>query len=143
MDSTEQEIELSGFRDPDVDERVLWKRVEMEALALADPLSRIIKRKEIIYHLGISEGQLSRELSADYENRLSLSVGLYILRHSQHDRLAKVLICDAAGYVLPQPQHRKVTSEMRLKAYEEVCRRSGPAGEAMAREAELLARSTP
>lgn len=131
MNASAQEISLSGFSDPDSDEKLLWERVEREAVALCEPLSRLVRRKEIIYHLGVSEGQLSRELNPEYDNRLSLAVGLYILRHSQNDKLARVLICDGAGYRLPEPQKRKTTPEDEVRALRDECRESGAAGQAI------------
>lgn len=104
MNATMQEQELS-----DTEEKLHWQRVEREALAFCDPLSRMLGRKDLIYCVGVSEGQLSKELSPDYDNRLSLSVALYILRHSQDARLARILFCDGAGYQLPEPQKRRVT----------------------------------
>lgn len=135
MNATLQEQELS-----DAEEKLLWQRVEREALAFCDPLSRMVGRKDLIYRVGVSEGQLSRELSPDYENRLSLTVGLYILRHSQDQRLARIVFCDGAGYQLPEPQKRKVTPEDRLAALEATCRESGPAGQAILETADKRAR---
>lgn len=125
MNATTQEQELS-----DTEEQLLWQRVEREALAFCDPLSRMVGRKDLIYRVGVSEGQLSKELSPDYDNRLSLTVALYILRHSQDQRLARILFCDGAGYQLPDPQKRKVTPEDELAALKAELREGGIAGQA-------------
>jgi hypothetical protein len=126
MDASAHEQELS-----DTEEKLHWQGVEREALAFCDPLSRMVGRKELIYRVGVSEGQLSRELSPEYDNRLSLSVALYILRHSQDERLARIIICDGAGYRLPEPQKRKVTPDEELRALKEECRQAGVAGQAI------------
>ena len=139
MNATEQNTELSGT-DPDVDEKALWRRVEAETQALIEPLARMVNRKDMVFHLGVSEGQISRELSEAYDNRLSLSLGLYVLRHTQHDRFAQLLICDAAGYRLPEPQKRKVTEADELRAFKEACRDAGIAGQAIAEDAKRRAR---
>lgn len=128
MKASEQEVELSGFTDPDSDEVLHWQRVEREALALCDPLSRMVGHKNICWATGVSGGQLTREISPVYDNRLSLAVALYVLRHSQNEKLARVLICDGAGYRLPDPQKRKATTEEELRALREVLREAGPVG---------------
>jgi hypothetical protein len=136
VDATKQEQGLS-----DTEEQLLWQRVEREALAFCDPLSRMVGRKDLIYHVGVSEGQLCRELSPEYDNRLSLTVALYILRHSQDQRLARILFCDGAGYQLSDPQKRKVTPEDRLRALEVECKESGAAGAAILEAADRRARA--
>lgn len=141
MTVSPQNIELSGIEETDLEEKMRWERVEREAVTLCDPLSRILHRKDIIFRTGVSEGQLSRELSPDYDNRLSLVTALYILRHSQHERLAQLLICDGGGYRLPEPQKRKVSTEERLRALEAECRNAGPAGAALLDAADKRARS--
>jgi hypothetical protein len=110
------DLSLSGFTDPDSDEVLQWQRVERETAALCEPLAQLIGHKHIAWALGVSGGQLTRELSPAYENRLSLSTGLYILRRSQNEKLARVLICDGAGYRLPEPQKKKATVEEELRA---------------------------
>jgi hypothetical protein len=136
MDASLHEQELS-----DTEEKLHWQAVEREALAFCDPLSRMVGRKDLIYRVGVSEGQLSRELSPEYDNRLSLSVALYILRHSQDVRLARIIFCDGAGYQLPDPQKRRVTPDEELRALKEECRAAGVAGQAILEGAAKRARS--
>lgn len=136
MNATQQEQELS-----DTEEKMLWQRVDREALAFCDPLSRMVGRKELIYRVGKSEGQLSRELSPDYDTNLSLLTALYVGRHSQDERLARVIVCDGLGMRMPEWQKRKVTPEDRLAALEAECRASGAAGAAILDSADRRARS--
>jgi hypothetical protein len=135
-----QDVDVSAALDADTDEVLRWQAFEREALALCDPLARMVGHKNITYHLGVSGGQLTRELSAAYENRLSLAVGLYLLRHTQHERLAQLVICDGAGYRLPEPQKRKLSFEERYRALEEECRSAGAAGQALLDAANRRAR---
>jgi hypothetical protein len=115
--------------------------VEREALILCEPLARMIGHKDITHALQVSGGQLTRELSSAYENRLSLATGLYILRRSQNEKLARIIVCDGAGYRLPEPQKRKATPEERLRAIEEECHGSGQAGQAILAAAARRVRS--
>jgi hypothetical protein len=131
VDEETQNDNLSGFTDPAADEVARWERVEREALILCDPLARMIGHKNITHPLGMSAGQLSKELSASDDKRLSLAVGLCILNKSQNDKLARLLICDAAGYRLPEPQKRKATAEEELKALKEELRQAGSVGSAI------------
>ena len=104
------------FTDPEGDERAHWARVESDVLRLCAPLAHMITHKSICAAVDVSGGQLSRELSPHHDNRLSLAVGLYILRRTQHQQLARVVICDGASYRLPDPQRRRVTETEELRA---------------------------
>lgn len=123
--------DLAGFVDPDMDEVAHWERFDRQAQILCEPLARMIGHKNITFALGKSGGQLTRELSSAYDNNLSLSTGLYILRASQNEKLARVLICDGAGYQLSEPQKRTLTPAEELRALKAECRAAGPAGSAI------------
>jgi hypothetical protein len=123
--------DLVGFTDPEADEVAHWQRLEREAANLCDPLARMIGHKNITFPLGLSGGQLTRELSSAYDNRLSLSVALITGRRSQNERLARLIVCDGLGMRMPEWQRRKVTPEEDLRALREECRNAGIAGQAI------------
>jgi hypothetical protein len=134
--------EMSSFTDPEADERARWERVEKEALTLCDPLARMIGHKIICGATDVSMGQLTRELSPNYENKLSLKTGLFVLRRSQNEKLARLLICDAADYRMPEPQKRRATPEEELRALKvEIRERAGDFGASLIEAAQRRARS--
>lgn len=140
LEEDDVSADLSSFVNMEEDERGVWKRVEDDALALCGPLAAMIGHKHITYGLDVSAGQLTRELSPSYENRLSLGVALYILRRSQNEKLARVIVCDGAGLRLPEWQKRKVTPEEENRAFRRACRESGAAGAAIYEIAQRFAR---
>lgn len=128
-DNDSVSADLAGFTDPEADEVHRWQRIEREVLTVADPLARMIGYKRICADLDMSKGQLSRELSPAYDSGLRLLTGLYILRASQNERLARVVVCDGAGLRMPEWQRRKASPEEELRALREEVRELGPAGQ--------------
>lgn len=139
MDSIAQEQELS-----ETEERLHWQGVERSALAFCEPLSRMIDggRKKLMGAVDVSEGQLSRELSPNYDNRLSLSVALYIGKSSQDERLARTIVCDGLGMQMPDWQKRRVAEKDEFAALRAECRDAGPVGELLLERAKRRARSS-
>lgn len=141
MDADAGNDTLSGFVDAEADEVAHWERIEREAQILCEPLARMIGHKHLTHPLRLSAGQLSKELSQHDDKRLSLAVGLCILNKSQNDKLARLFICDAAGYRLPEPQRRKVSAEDELRALKAELREAGISGQAILEAASRRARS--
>lgn len=132
----------ADFSDPEGDEQAHWRKVEGDALRLCEPLSRMVTHKTVCNAIDVSGGQLSRELSVHHENRLSLATALYILRRTQHAQLARVIICDGAGYQLSDPQKRKVSEGEELRALKAtLAEDGGEYGRLMIEKAKQRARS--
>lgn len=137
VDNNEVSADLAGFVDSEADERERWARLEREALALLDPLARMIGHKEICDGTDVSKGQLSRELSPNYETRLSLRTALFVGRRTRNERLAQIVVCDGLGMRMPEWQRRKASPEEELRALKDECRQNGVAGQAILEGASL------
>lgn len=143
MDPMSDKDELSTFADEEVDERLRWRRVESEALAWCEPLARMIGHKEICSAIDVSGGQLTRELSPVYENRLSLLAALKIGRRTQHEKLARIIVCDGLGMRLPEWQKRNATDADELAALRTEVRELGQVGQLLIDRAKRRARGGP
>lgn len=133
---------LRGLTVPDEDETIRWHGVENSFLVLAEPIAKLLGHKQICSDLDMSKGQLSRELSPNYDTGLRFLTGVYLINKSQNDRLASIAVCQGMGLQMPDWQKRKVTVEDELKAYKAACADAGLAGVAIAEDAKRRARST-
>lgn len=133
--------DLTGYADPEADERERWARIEREALLLCEPLARIVGHKRVCSATDVSMGQLSRELSPHYDTNLSLKRALFLARETQHERLAQIVTCDGLGLKWSEWQKRKITETDELRALRAECREMGAAGEVILQRATQRARS--
>lgn len=133
--------DLVGFDDPDAFDASRWEKFERDVLILAAPLAQLLEPKKICSAIDKSRGQLSRELSPNYDNGVSLLAAACITRASQNDKLARVIVCDGLGMTFPGWQRQRFTDGDELRALREECRELGQVGVAVLEGAKKRLRS--